>query len=41
MAGIKDNVRWDKNFRALKEFKEEYGRFPKVREEYKGVKIGK
>ena len=41
MAGTKDDARWDKNFKVLKEFKEEYGRLPKMREEYKGVKIGK
>ena len=35
MAGIKDDARWDKNFKVLKEFKEEYGRLPKMKEEYK------
>lgn len=41
MAGTKDDARWDKNFKVLKEFKEEYGRLPKMKEEYKGVKIGR
>ena len=31
---------WNSNFDLLKEFKEEFGRFPTVREIYKGIKIG-
>lgn len=34
------DYKWDKNFKLLKEFKEEYDRFPISGEIYKGTKLG-
>lgn len=35
-----EEKKWKENFELAKEFKEKYGRFPRVKEEYKGVKLG-
>lgn len=35
-----EEIRWRENFELTKEFKEKYGRFPRSKEEYKGVKLG-
>ena len=34
------DIKCDKNFSILKEFKEEYGRFPYIDEYYKGINLG-
>lgn len=34
------DYKWELKFKLLKEFKEEYGRLPHNKEEYKGVNIG-
>lgn len=36
----KNDIKFMEKFNLLKEFKEEFGRFPKSREIYKGVKLG-
>jgi len=35
-----EEMKWKENFELAKEFKEKYGRFPRNKEEYKGVKLG-
>lgn len=35
-----NDIIWEEKFELLKEFKEEFGRFPKAKEVYKGVKLG-
>ena len=36
----KNDIKFMEKFKLLKEFKEEFGRFPKSKEIYKGVKLG-
>ena len=36
----KNDIKFMEKFNLLKEFKEEFNRFPKARETYKGVKLG-
>lgn len=35
-----EEIKWKENFELTKEFKEKYRRFPRSKEEYKGVKLG-
>lgn len=39
-TNYENELRWKRNFNLVKEFKEEYGRLPYTKEEYKGVKLG-